>query len=163
MASIVKTARFRLAFFAPFLLLLACIVPAACAQLGKFPTSELVIETAKGPRHFRIEVARSPEQHELGLMYRSVLAADAGMLFEFDRPDTVAFWMKNTLIPLDMLFIAADGRITDIHERAEPLSLAPIAPAHPVLAVLELNGGIVESLGIKPGDRVRHGFFHGQP
>jgi uncharacterized membrane protein (UPF0127 family) len=129
------------------------------AQLATFGTSELAIETASGKRHFNIEVAKTPEQMMQGLMYRRSMAADAGMLFEYDHPQPVAFWMKNTLIPLDMLFIGADGTVLDIHERAVPLSLDSIASDQPVLGVLELNGGTVSRLGIKRGDRVDHPLF----
>jgi uncharacterized membrane protein (UPF0127 family) len=94
-----------------------------------------------------------------GLMFRRAMAADAGMLFEYDRVQPVQFWMKNTLIPLDMLFIGADGTVLDIHERAVPLSLDPIGSDKPVLGVLELNGGTVSRLGIKRGDRIDHPMF----
>jgi uncharacterized protein len=92
-------------------------------------------------------------------MFRQSLPADAGMLFDFGETRPVAFWMKNTLIPLDMLFIAADGGIADIHERAVPRSEATIEARVPVRAVLELNGGTVARLGIKRGDRVHHPIF----
>jgi uncharacterized membrane protein (UPF0127 family) len=137
-------------------LLAAC---AAAAQLATFPRSSLVIDTAAGPRRFNIELARSPEQQEQGLMFRKSLAADAGMLFDFGATRPAAFWMKNTYIPLDMLFIAADGRIADIHERAVPFSEATITSKVPVRAVLEVNGGTVQRLGIKPGDVVHHPIF----
>jgi hypothetical protein len=139
--------------------LLGLVALGARAELAKFETSTLSIDTAGGPRRFTIELAISPPQHQQGLMYRQSLAPDAGMLFVFPRTQTATFWMKNTLIPLDMLFIAADGRIADIHERAVPLSEAVIASKEPVLAVLELNGGTVARLGIKPGDLVHHKVF----
>ncbi|HZS85034.1 MAG TPA: DUF192 domain-containing protein [Stellaceae bacterium] len=147
------------------LILLALLYPLAVAttpveaQLVTFSSSELTIETAGGKRHFTVEVARTPEQMAQGLMFRRSLPPDAGMLFEYARPQIASFWMKNTLIPLDMLFIAADGRITGIHARAVPMSLEPITSDTPVLAVLELNGGTAERLGIKPGDRVDHPLF----
>ncbi|HZT52195.1 MAG TPA: DUF192 domain-containing protein [Stellaceae bacterium] len=140
-------------------LLLGLIIAAARADLAKFPTGTLTIDTAGGPRHFSIELALTPEQQEQGLMYRKALAPDAGMLFVFPETQTATFWMKNTLIPLDMLFIAADGHIADIHERAVPLAETLIASKVPVRAVLELNGGTVARLGIKDGDLVHQKTF----
>jgi uncharacterized membrane protein (UPF0127 family) len=91
---------------------------------------------------------------EQGLMFRKNLAPNAGMLFDYRAPSMAAMWMKNTLIPLDMLFVDQQGRIINIHERAVPGSLDPIAAAAPARAVIELNGGTAAHLGIKPGDRV---------
>ncbi len=140
-------------------LAVALAPPAARAQLASFGKSELTINTASGKQHFTIEEAKTQPQMMQGLMYRRSMPADAGMLFEYDHPQPVAFWMKNTLIPLDMLFIGADGTVLDIHERAVPLSLDTIGTDKPVLGVLELNGGTVSRLGIKPGDRVDHPLF----
>jgi uncharacterized protein len=133
------------------------VVAGARAQqeLQSFDKSTLVIETAKGPIHFDVELALTPAQQEQGLMYRPRLAPDAGMLFDFRDLAPRAFWMKNTLIPLDMLFIGGDGKIVDIHERAVPLSEDIIASKVPARAVLELNGGTVDRLGIAVGDVVR--------
>jgi uncharacterized protein len=147
--------------FALLALLLTAVLAAAPlrAELASFTKSELTIETAGGKHHFAIEEAKTEAQMEQGLMYRRSMAPDAGMLFEYQQPQIMTFWMKNTLIPLDMLFIAADGTIADIHERAVPLLLDPINSAVPVLGVLELNGGTVARLGIKRGDLVRHPMF----
>jgi uncharacterized membrane protein (UPF0127 family) len=141
--------------------LFACaLMPSAArAQLATFEKSSLTIDTARGPQRFSVELALSPQQQQQGLMFRQQMAPDAGMLFVFPQTQPTAFWMKNTLIPLDMLFIAADGRIVDIHERAVPLSEASIPAKEPVKAVLELNGGTVERLGIKLGDVVHHPAF----
>jgi uncharacterized protein len=138
------------------LVLLLAALPAAIvrAQLQSFPTASLAIVTASGTRKFTVEVATTPAQQEQGLMFRQHLAPDAGMIFDFGTPQTTSFWMKNTWIPLDMLFVAATGRIINIHERAVPRSLEPIASAGPVRAVIELNGGTAARLGIKPGDHV---------
>jgi uncharacterized membrane protein (UPF0127 family) len=141
------------------LLLPFLAAPPLRAELASFGKSELTIETAGGKHRFVIEEAKTDAQMEQGLMYRRSMPADAGMLFEYRRPQIMSFWMKNTLIPLDMLFIAPDGRIADIHERAVPLVLEPINSAVPALAVLELNGGTVARLGIKRGDRVLHPMF----
>ena len=133
--------------------------PAARAQFQTFPTSELTIVTASGPHPFRIELATTPEQKAQGLMFRRQLAPDAGMLFDFGQPIMATMWMKNTLIPLDMLFVGQDGRVVNIRERAVPESLDTIAAAAPVRAVIELNGGTAARLGIRPGDRVVYPIF----
>jgi len=101
-----------------------------------------------------VEVATTQQQQEQGLMFRQSLPADAGMLFVVAQPQIMTFWMHDTLIPLDMLFIAAGGRIVDMHERAVPMSDATIVSHAPAIAVLELNGGTVDRLGIKIGDVV---------
>ncbi len=152
-----------------WLVLLAALAllaaPAGAAgqlRLQTFERDELIIETARGARHrFVVELALSAEQHAQGLMYRRSLAADAGMLFVYGKEWPVSMWMKNTFIPLDMLFIAADGRIVDIVERTVPHSLEAISPGRPVAAVLEVNGGTAARLGIRAGDRVRHPAFGG--
>jgi uncharacterized protein len=136
--------------------LLAAAIPArgALAQLQQFPTAPLTIESAGGSHKFSIQVATTPAQMEQGLMFRRSLAPDGGMIFDFRTPSMATMWMKNTLIPLDMLFVDAQGRIVNIHERAVPGSLDTIAAAAPVRAVIELNGGTAARLGIRPGDRV---------
>ncbi len=111
-------------------------------------------------RHaFQVEVMRTAEQRARGLMHRRYLPADRGMLFDFARVEPVAMWMENTFIPLDMLFIRADGTIARIAENTEPLSQRTIPSGEPVLSVLEINGGVSRTLGIKPGDRVEHTLF----
>ncbi len=125
----------------------------------EFERSSLTIVTRSGRHVFAVEVARTPDQHALGLMYRRSLPADAGMLFDYRPPQRVAMWMHNTYIPLDMLFIAEDGRITRIVERTVPLSRSLILSKGKVRAVLELNGGTARRLGIRPGDRVLHEIF----
>jgi uncharacterized protein len=146
----------------------AVLVPAGCKSGGqtseraspaRAPAPTVVVQAGGRPVAFRVEVARTPEEQERGLMYRSQLDTDAGMLFVFGAPSIQRFWMKNTLIPLDMLFIAADGRVADIHERAVPLSEATIYSKVPVRAVLELNGGTVSRLGIHLGDVVHFPIF----
>ena len=141
---------------APFVLALMLIAAPASGQ----KTSELWIETAAGPRYrFEIELATTPEQQAQGLMHRAEMAADAGMLFVFEPARPASFWMKNTLISLDMLFIGADGRIVNIGARTEPLSLASVPSDGPVRAVLEINGGLSAMLGIRPGDKIVHVAF----
>ena len=96
-------------------------------------------------------------------MFRQSLAPDAGMLFDFNAPSPVSMWMKNTFVPLDMLFVDAGGHIVNIGERTVPGSLEPVTAAAPVRAVLELNGGTAARLGIRPGDRVLFPIFGGSP
>jgi uncharacterized protein len=138
------------------LLLLAALLaaPPAAAQQPRLPTAPLTILTDGGPRKFTVEMAESPDQMEQGLMFRRSMPLDAGMIFDFKEPTIAQMWMKNTLIPLDMLFVEAHGRIVNIHERAVPESTDVISAAAPVIAVIELNGGVAKVLGIKPGDRV---------
>lgn len=120
----------------------------------------LEIVSAAGVRTFQIEVARTEEQQAKGLMFRTALADDHGMLFPHDRPREVAMWMRNTYIPLDMVFISAGGKIHRIAERTEPLSEKIIRSQGEVAGVLELAGGAAERLGLKPGDQVRHALFN---
>ncbi|MBV9861489.1 MAG: DUF192 domain-containing protein [Alphaproteobacteria bacterium] len=124
-----------------------------------YPTAELTVVTATGPHKFTVEVATTPAQMEQGLMFRRSLAPDAGMLFDFKTPTLATMWMKNTLIPLDMLFVDQHGHIVNIRERAVPESLETIPAAGPARAVIELAGGTAERLGIKPGDEVRFPIF----
>lgn len=124
------------------------------APAGSASNATVAVDTGGHKITFRVELALTPDQQHRGLMYRQSLAPDAGMLFVFDQQAVQSFWMKNTLIPLDMLFVDQRGRIINIHERAVPGSLEPIAAAAPARAVIELNGGTAARLGIKPGDRV---------
>lgn len=114
-------------------------------------------------RHeFIVELAATPAERSRGLMYRRSMPADHGMLFDFERDDMVSMWMRNTYIPLDMLFIRADGTIARIAEHTEPLSERTISSGEPVRSVLELNAGTSSRLGIEPGDRVEHSLFSGE-
>ena len=115
----------------------------------------LTITTAAGKTHrFVVEVAATPEEQAQGLMNRQSLAPDRGMIFPYQPPQPVAFWMKNTLIPLDMIFIAPGGRILRIEANTVPLSLEPVGSGEAVEAVLELAGGRSAELGIAAGDKV---------
>lgn len=114
----------------------------------------LTIRSAKGTHRFTVEVARSPKEQVTGLMFRRTLAPDAGMIFPYPSERPTAFWMKNTLIPLDLIFIRADGRIARIAENTTPRSLDLIHSAEPVAAVLEIAGGRSAELGLRPGDVV---------
>jgi hypothetical protein len=116
-----------------------------------------VIETARGPHRFAIEIADTPDERAKGLMFRETMAADAGMLFDYGVDQNgVAFWMKNTPLPLDMIFIRADGTITQIAAHTTPFSLEPVPSVLPVRFVLEVNAGTAKRIGLKPGDRLRH-------
>jgi len=127
------------------------------------PYTDLVIDTSTGAHPFKVEVVDTPVTRELGLMYRTHLDPDKGMLFDFGDPEPVSFWMKNTLIPLDMIFITADGRVANVAANAIPGDLTPIDSAGAVTGVLEIQGGEAAKLGIKPGDVVRHKMFGNVP
>jgi hypothetical protein len=148
--------------FPVFFAIVLFLAQPALAQLQTFATSQLTITSATGDHKFTVELATTPAQQEQGLMYRRSMAPDAGMLFDFGRPQPTTFWMKNTLIPLDMLFVGADGRIVNIHERAVPMSEEMIPSQGIVRAVIELNGGTAARLGIRPGDRVIYPIFGGK-
>ena len=116
----------------------------------------LTITSANGVHRFTVDVAATGEQQETGLMFVRHLAPDRGMIFPYDPPQPVAFWMHNTLIPLDMVFIRADGTIARI-ATAKPLDDTPVPSGEPIAAVLEIAGGRAAQLGIVPGDKVKWG------
>lgn len=122
-------------------------------------TSSLTIQSESGSHAFTVEIADEPEEISYGLMNRESLGEDAGMLFDFGNPREPAMWMKNTLIPLDMLFMTPDGEIVMIARNTVPGSLRTISPGMPVKGVLEINGGRAAELGIEPGDTVIHPVF----
>jgi hypothetical protein len=137
------------------------------AQTGpqpKLPQEPLIIVSRDGTRHeFRVEMAVAPEQQTVGLMFREAVGPAEGMLFDWGAPRESSMWMRNTLVPLDMLFIAADGRVHRIAERTVPHSLAPVDSRGPVRATLELAGGTAERLNLRVGDRVLHRIFGTAP
>jgi len=141
------------------LLLLFCPFSVDAGDALSLQPSKLTIESSSGDHDFVVELARSPEERSRGLMFRESLADDRGMLFLFDGEKRRAMWMKNTLIPLDMLFLGCDGQVLAIHPDATPKSLEPIAPDVLSCGVLEISGGLAARLGIVPGDRVRHPAF----
>lgn len=145
---------FRVSAFA---LIAACASSIAAAD--PMEVTPLAIVTEEATHAFTVEVANDRDEISFGLMERESMAADAGMLFDFDPPREPSMYMKNTLIPLDMLFIAADGKIEMIARNTVPGSLRTISPGIPVRAVLELNGGQAAALSIEPGDRVQHPIF----
>lgn len=142
------------------LLSLVMMLAAPAAALETFELDDLVVETTDGQRHaFKIELALSPEQQSQGLMFRPRIDADAGMLFVHPQPRILTMWMKNTLIPLDMIFISRDGRVLAVAEETTPRSLAVISSGVPAKAVLEVAGGTARRLGITPGALVRYEAF----
>lgn len=151
--------QWRLSVLSVAVVFLAVVFAPLAQTSSTFERSTLTVQTASGLHKFNIELAVAPDQLAFGLMYRRSLAADAGMLFDYGRPQKVAMWMKNTLIPLDMVFIDATGTVAHISERAVPQSLRTISSKVSVRAVLELNGGTVARLKIKKGDRIHHPIF----
>jgi len=125
----------------------------------KLPVTTVVIDSVHGPVKIQAEVAGDPASQEKGLMFRTKLAPGDGMLFDFHKPEFQTFWMKNTVIPLDMIFIRADGTISSIAPNATPQSQTPIPSYEPVRAVLEINGGSAAQLGIEPGEHVHNAVF----
>ena len=147
--------------FSMLVLLVLCVTasPAraqAIASLDTFPRSTLEIRSAAGRHWLKIWLAETGAQQEQGLMFVRTLPDDQGMLFPLERPRIMTMWMKNTLIPLDMLFIDRKGRVVCLRERAVPESLALISCEQPVKAVLEIAGGQAAMRGIKVGDTVVH-------
>lgn len=143
---------------------LAALPLAAHAQTTaqpELPKERLVIVTKDGARHeFNVEMALSPEQQTVGLMFRTSVPADGGMLFDWGVPRDSTMWMRNTVSPLDMLFINDDGTIRRIAEDTVPQSLAMIESRGPVRATLELAAGTAKRLGIRVGDRVEQRMFN---
>lgn len=136
-----------------------CLALAACADERHLPIEPLTIVTAQGSHTFNVEIAKTSEEQSRGLMFRESLAPDAGMLFVHDRPRQLTMWMKNTVIPLDMVFIDRNGSIIRIEEMTKPYSLQTISSGKPATAVLEIAGGRSGALGISAGDRVVHNSF----
>jgi uncharacterized membrane protein (UPF0127 family) len=127
----------------------------AAEHASKMQRVPLSIATARGVRRFIVEVARSGDEQERGLMFRTKVPAGTGMLFPMSPPRPAGFWMKNTLVPLDMIFIRADGTIARIAANTVPQTLDVVDSGEPVAAVLELAGGAAAAQGIAANDRVR--------
>ena len=137
----------------------APIVGTPALNAAESEHSQLVVETHLGPQVFWVEVARTVAERQRGLMFRRILLPDRGMLFDYGQTQEISMWMKDTYVPLDMVFIAGDGRVVHVVERTVPLSLTSIPSQGPVRAVLELTAGSVERLDIRLGDRVLHAVF----
>jgi uncharacterized membrane protein (UPF0127 family) len=122
-------------------------------------TSPLIAETVRGDRLFEVELVDSPASRAKGLMFREHMPDNYGMLFDFHVDQTVSFWMKNTLIPLDLIFTDRNGVILQIHQNAIPHDRTGIPSVVPIRAVLEINAGLTQFLGIKVGGRLKHRIF----
>jgi uncharacterized membrane protein (UPF0127 family) len=131
-------------------------VPSADAKMRR---DTLILATMKGEHVIEVEVARTPEEKSLGLMFRRSVPEGTGMLFPYDAEQEISMWMRNTYVPLDMIFIRADGTVHRIEAHTEPLSERIISSRGNVKAVLELAAGAAERLGLRPGDRVLHAHF----
>ena len=142
------------------LFFLALLLVGCSAEEEQKPTTPLLIKTANGDVRFAVEVAQTPEELQKGLMHRTNLGFTNGMIFSIYPVRPTAMWMKNTKIPLDMLFIAPDATISMIKENAEPMSEELIISRDPVRAVLEINGGQAQRHGIKVGDKVSHALLN---
>ena len=130
---------------------MAALPLAACSDEGK-----LVLHTATGDYTFNVELADTPELRQKGLMYVQELADDAGMLFDFQQEREVSFWMQNTFIPLDMIFVGSDGVVKTVHVNARPHDVTSIPSEVPVQFVLEIPGGRSVEIGLEPGDTMEH-------
>jgi uncharacterized protein len=161
--------RFASLFITPFAAL-SLLTGAAPAQEAFDPTAEdavveyggpdpLTIETSEGPVEFTVEVAETEEARARGMMHRDEVGESEGMLFDFEVERPVSIWMENTRIPLDILYVRADGTIAKITENAQPYSRRSLPSDFAVLAVLEIGGGRSSDLNIRPGDTVRHPLF----
>ena len=130
------------------------------ASAARSAEATLEIDTASGPHKYNVEIADNEASREHGLMQRRQMEANHGMLFEFPERAPVTFWMKDTYLPLDMLFIDADGTVKRVVLRATPMSEDMIPSGAPVTGVLELNAGQADAIAVKVGDKVKFPFFH---
>jgi len=133
------------------------------AQTAPCDEGRLSIRGDWGQAAYSVEIADTPQLRQQGLMFRESMARGAGMLFVFDKPQSVGFWMKNTLIPLDMLFIDQTGVVKRVHSNAIPGDLTTIPGGDGIFAVLEINGGLAQSYGIVEGSEIRHPAFANGP
>lgn len=143
------------------LLIISFLLALSASTVGRAdPAIEIArITTATGEHDFQVEIADTPKTRARGLMFRKSMPADHGMLFDFQAERPVSMWMKNTYIPLDMVFIGRDGRVVGVAVDTEPLSERIITSPEPAYAVLELNAGAARRISLAPGDRVRHRMF----
>jgi uncharacterized protein len=154
--------RRRLLLLLAALTLLVLPPPGPAGILAAQDLQPLEIATKSGVQIFGVEMAVTPDEQAKGLMFRRELPEKQGMLFDFHREQPTSFWMKNTYVSLDMIFIRADGRILRIAENTVPLSEALVPSGGPVRAVLEVIAGTARKLGIAAGDRVTHPIFSGR-
>lgn len=141
-----------------YAVVMACVIAllVVAAPAGAFEESSLTVETSSGTHAFTIEIARTPQEQALGLMHRRSLAPDYAMLFPFERAREASFWMRDTYVSLDMVFIAENGVVHRIERDTEPLSLRSVVSRGPVIAVLEFVAGTADRIGLAPGDVVTH-------
>lgn len=144
-------------------LLVVCLllrgVLMAAPSYAECKADQVQLRGAWGQVRFDVELADTAEARNKGLMFRESLPRGAGMLFIYERPQPASFWMKNTLIPLDMIFVDVTGRVTWVHNMAVPGDLTPIDGGQAVYAVLEINGGLAAQYGIGPGSEMQHPVF----
>jgi uncharacterized protein len=148
--------------FALAALVLGCAKPNDAAPASARARAEietLFVDTAAGPVRISVEIADDEAERNRGLMFRETLADGSGMLFDFPEPEHASFWMRNTPLSLDIIFIGTDGRILNIAEYTTPYSDEPVSAVGLTRGVLELRGGQARALGIRAGDRVRHRIF----
>jgi uncharacterized membrane protein (UPF0127 family) len=136
--------------------IIALTLPAQAVEAALEP---LEIVTSTGAHQFQVEVARTTRERERGLMDRRSMPRNQGMLFDFHIEQTVTMWMKNTYLPLDMIFVARNGRVTALQQNAVPMSETIIPSGPPAYAVIELNGGVAQEIGLEVGNLVRHPTF----
>lgn len=155
----IKKASERVTRRSRFFRTIALVVAAqgfALGAIAKCSDTRVDLRGDWGMARFSVELADEPDERATGLMNRPKMSASAGMLFIYEYPQRVAFWMENTLIPLDMLFLSEDGIVQRIHENAVPLDRTHIPGGDDILAVLEINGGMAAALGITVGSQLRH-------
>ena len=145
--------------FANLALIAALTLPAALAAQEECAEDTASIRGAFGTARFDIAVADTNQERAKGLMFVEQMATMQGMLFVYERPQRVSFWMRNTLIPLDMIFVDANGVIANIHSMAQPLDETPIFGGTDIQYVLEINGGLSDRLGLQVGDEMQHSSF----
>jgi uncharacterized protein len=142
------------------LLALPAVAPAAAQPQSLLPTEKVIVDTRAGPRAFTVEIAADAKSRERGLMFRTRMADTAGMLFDFQESQLVDFWMENTILPLDMLFVRKDGTIANIQANAVPYSRDTIPSEGAIQVVIEINAGLAKKLGIRPGEIVHAPQLH---
>ena len=146
-------------------LAVAAVILSVCASgvFAECRPDRVELKNDQSQIRFDIELAVTPQERSRGLMFRESLPNRSGMLFVFDPPQPVIFWMKNTLIPLDIIFLDKTGAVTRVHQGAIPGDLTPIEGGDTVFAVLEINAGLSARYGIKPGTQMRHEIFSQGP
>lgn len=139
--------------------IMLCVLAGAGPALAECRDTAVFLKGDWGQARFTVEIADDPAERARGLMHRADMARASGMLFIYERPQRLSFWMRNTLIPLDMLFIDPRGQVAHIHHQAIPLDETAIDGGDGLLAVLEINGGLARAMGITVGTAVRHPAF----